>query len=116
MQESLTLDQKRDLYRDGYIIVKGAVSEELTDAALHRINNPVEGEYAGVTTPLTDLVNASSVTPILHEAMGYFDPPIACQVGVLPVREPGKHYNNLGYPDKDSRTTERSLTWMGCAR
>lgn len=101
MQESLTLDQKKDLYRDGYIIVKNAVSEEIVDAALHRIQNPIEGQYSGSTKPLTDLVNASSVTPILHEAMGYFDPPIASQVGILRKREPGEHYNNLGYPDKD---------------
>ena len=29
----LTADQKRQLYRDGYIIIKGAVSRELTSAA-----------------------------------------------------------------------------------
>ena len=50
---------------------------------------------------MTDLINASSITPILTEAMGTFDPPVFCQVGVSKVREPGEHFNNLGYPDKD---------------
>ena len=44
---ALTLDQKRDLYRDGYIILKGAVAPELVDAALERLRNPPEGEYVG---------------------------------------------------------------------
>ena len=50
---------------------------------------------------MTDLVSKSSVTPILHEAMGYFDPPIAAQVGVRPVSGPGNHFNNLGYRERD---------------
>ena len=98
---TLTLDQKRDLYRDGYIVVKKAVSDELVEAALHRMRNANKGEYVGGSAELTNLVNASDVTPILHEAMGYFDPPEICQVGVLKQRQPGEHYNNLGYQDRD---------------
>lgn len=101
MPESLTTEQKESLYRDGYIVVKNAVSQELVDAALHRLNNPEEGVYAGATDELTGLVNKSTVTPILHEAMGYFDPPIVCQTGITPVRPPGNHFNNLGYREKD---------------
>ena len=33
--------------------------------------------------------------------MGEFDPPIACQVGVIPVTKPGDRFTNLGYRDKD---------------
>ena len=33
--------------------------------------------------------------------MGHFDPPIACQVGVLPPREAGENYTPVGYRDKD---------------
>ncbi|MCY4057260.1 MAG: hypothetical protein OXG44_04585, partial [Gammaproteobacteria bacterium] len=101
MTHSLTLEQKQTLYDDGYIVLKNAVSQELVDAAIDRIRNPEEGVYAGSTKELTDLVNASTVTPILHEAMGYFDPPIVCQVGANRVRKPGNHFNNLGYRDKD---------------
>lgn len=100
-QRSLTLDQKCDLYRDGYIIVKNAVSSDLVDNALRRMRTAQKGEYVGSSEHLTNLVNASDVTPILHEAMGYFDPPVTSQVGVLKRRDPGDHFNNLGYRDRD---------------
>ena len=99
MQESLTLEQKRTLYQDGYVIVRNAVPEHLVAAAKQRIEGG-EG-LLSKATEMTDLVNKSSVTPILHEAMGYFDPPIAAQVGVRPVTGPGNHFNNLGYRERD---------------
>ena len=98
---SLTIEQKRDLYRDGYIVVRKAVSEELVEAALQRIRVAKKGENLGPDKTMTDLVNASTITPILHEVMGKFDPPIVCQVGVIKVTEPGDHFNNVGYRDKD---------------
>ena len=99
MQDELSLEQKRTLYRDGYVIVRNAVPEHLVAAAKRRIEGG-EG-LLSKATEMTDLVNKSSVTPILHEAMGYFDPPIAAQVGVRPVTEPGNHFNNLGYRERD---------------
>ena len=101
MVQALTLEQKKTLYDDGYIVLKNAVAQDLVGAAIDRINNPGEGTYAGSTRELTDLVNASTVTPILHEAMGYFDPPIVCQVGANRVRKPGNHFNSLGFREKD---------------
>ena len=98
---TLTLDQKRALYRDGYIVVKNAVSKELVEAALARIRSAKKGENLGKEKEMTDLVNASSITPILKEALGTFDPPIACQVGVRKVTEPEERFNNLGYREKD---------------
>lgn len=98
---ALTLEQKQTLYRDGYIVVKNAVSQSLVDAALDCHKTTKEGEYAGAKQPMTDLVNASSITPILHEAMGQFDPPHACQVGFMKPRKPGNHFNNLGYRERD---------------
>ena len=98
---TLTLEQKQTLYRDGYIVVKNAVSQSLVDAALDCHANTKKGEYAGSKQPMTDLVNASAVTPVLHDAMGYFDPPIVCQVGFNPVREPSSRFNNLGYHERD---------------
>ena len=98
---ALTRVQKQMLYRDGYIVLKNAVSEEQADAARTRINEAKQGEYVGGDKDILDLINASSITPILNEAMGEFDPPIACQVGVLPVTKPGDRFTNLGYQDKD---------------
>ena len=99
MAEALTLEQKRSLYRDGYVIVRNAVPGHLVAAAKRRIE---AGEgLLSKAREMTDLVNASSITPILHEAMGRFDPPIASQVGVRPVSRPGDHFNNLGYRERD---------------
>ena len=97
----LTLEQKRMLYHDGYIVLKNAVSEEQADAALTRISEAKKGEHIGGEKVILDLINASSITPILNEVMGEFDPPIACQVGVIPVTRPGDRFTNLGYRDKD---------------
>ncbi|MBJ51666.1 MAG: hypothetical protein CMQ47_07905 [Gammaproteobacteria bacterium] len=97
----LTLEQKRMLYHDGYIVLKNAVSEEQADAALTRISEAKKGEHIGGEKAVLDLINASSITPILNEVMGEFDPPIACQVGVIPVTKPGDRFTNLGYRDKD---------------
>ena len=98
---ALSGEEKMALFKDGYIIVRNAVREELVDAALDAVENNKEGGYAGSRKELTNLVKASSITPILHEAMGYFDPPKTSQIGFLPVREPGNHFNNLGYRDHD---------------
>jgi ectoine hydroxylase-related dioxygenase (phytanoyl-CoA dioxygenase family) len=97
----LSDDEKRALYRDGYIIVKKAVSDDLVDAALKRIKAAKKGESLSGTEEMTNLVNESTVTPILNDAMGQFDPPIACQVGVRKRSDPGEHFNNLGYREKD---------------
>ena len=78
-QDRLSLEQKRDLYRDGFIVLKKVISDELVQGALKRIKKAKKGENLGGETQMTDLVNASPLTPILHEAMGYFDPPVHCQ-------------------------------------
>ena len=96
----LTDDEKRALYRDGYVIVKKAVSDDLVQAALRRIKSAGKGENLWEAREMTDLVNASSVTPILHDVMGQFDPPSRCQVGVRKVSAPGDHFNQLGYREK----------------
>tara|TARA_Y100001934_G_scaffold123168_1_gene150336 strand:+ start:229 stop:1365 length:1137 start_codon:yes stop_codon:yes gene_type:complete len=98
---TLSLEQKRHLYKFGYVVMPQAVSPELVEAARERIAQAKKGDNLGRDAAMTDLVNASDVTPILREAMGYFDPPIACQVGILKPTQPGSHFNNLGYRDED---------------
>ena len=97
--DTLTDEQKRQLYRDGYIIVKQAIAPELVAAARARMKSPKGGENLGSTEEMLNLVNASQVTPILHDVMGQFDAPIASQVGVAEQRAPGEHFNNLGNRD-----------------
>ena len=115
-RNALTTDQKRQLYRDGYIIIKGAVSRELTSAAKAAIKGaaaagkaaaarsggqPAQRVNLGTSDEMLDLVRESRVTPILHDLIGHFDPPQACQVGVLPPRKPGDNFTAVGYRDKD---------------
>ncbi|MDE0178345.1 MAG: hypothetical protein OXP36_07080, partial [Gammaproteobacteria bacterium] len=99
--EAMTLQQKRDFYRDGYVILKNVVPQAMVDAAHARIESRREGENLAKAPEMTDLVNATAVTPILHDAMGRFDPPIASQVAVIPKSEPGGRFNNVGYVDRD---------------
>lgn len=101
MKTQLTHDEKIQFYDDGYFVVKGAVAPDLVEAALIRMKSARKGEFLGPDQAMTDLVNASSVTPIMHELMGPFDPPVTCQTGILKKTEPGEHFNNLGYRDKD---------------
>ena len=98
---ALTLDQKRRLYRDGYIVLKGAVAPQLIEAARQCMSSAKKGEYVGPRPAMTDLINASSLTPILREAMGEFDPPVNCQVATNTVRQPSANFTPLGYRDKD---------------
>jgi hypothetical protein len=98
---TLTLDQKRSLFRDGYIVLRGVVRDELVEAARNRIASAKKGESLSTAPELTDLVNLSSVTPILNEAMGQFDPPTHCQPGVIKRSDPGESFTPLGYRDKD---------------
>ena len=101
MSATLSLQQKYNLFRDGYIILKQAIAKELVDIALARIRSAKRGEYLGPDPAMTNLVNASPITPSLHEAMGCFDAPITCQIGIRKVTKPGEFFNNLGYRDRD---------------
>ena len=56
---TLTLDQKRSLYKDGYIILRNAVSEKLVQAALDRIHAAKRGENIAGEPEMTDLINDS---------------------------------------------------------
>ena len=98
----LNVEQKRILYRDGYIIVKNAVSDDLVTSALARIKAAArKGENLWNDPVMTNLVNASTVTPILNDLMGKFDPPSHCQIGINKPRKPGDHFNQLGYHEKN---------------
>ena len=101
MATELTVEQKRQFFNDGYIVIKGAVSDDLVDAARARIKAAKKGESLAPAEELTNLVNKSNVTPILTEAMGVFDPPSLCHVGVIKRSEPRDHFTPLGYRDRD---------------
>ena len=99
--QQLTWEQKIELFENGYLILKNAVSENLVNAAIDRINNAEKREHLGREQVMTDLINGSSLTPILHGVMGDFDPPSVAHVAIVPKSKPGDRFNSLGYPDRD---------------
>ena len=101
MQSKLNNEQKQTLYDDGYVIVKGAVEDQLVDTALDYLNSEEKVNIVGTDSRMTDLVNQSAITPILNEVMGHFDPPKACQMGITPISKPSERFSNLGYRECD---------------
>jgi hypothetical protein len=100
-RRALTLEEKRFLYREGYVIVRGAVAPELVEVAQARIRAARKGESLAGDAAMTDLVNRSSITPILHEVLGQFDPPTQCQVAITKRSEPSDRFTPPGYRDRD---------------
>jgi hypothetical protein len=79
MAAELTPLQKRALFEDGYVVLPGAVAPPLVAAARARLaaagKHTYQDEALETSAEFCDLVNKSSLTPILREAMGPFDPP-----------------------------------------
>ena len=97
----VTDDQRREFFHQGYLIFKNVVPMELVERARARIKNAQRGESLAGAEEMTDLVNRSGLTPILHEMMGQFDPPSLAQVGVIKKSQPGDHFHSYGYRDRD---------------
>ena len=91
---------------DGFLIIRGAVSKELTSTARTAIKAAAAGEldgYIGEADAMTDLVNASQVAPILRECMGEFDPPASSQFGLTRIsRDVDSNLTATGYRSCDS--------------
>ena len=101
-ERHLSIEEKESLYRDGYVVVKNAVDPKLVDTALASLKTPERGVYVGAKPVMTDLINRSDLTPILQEAIGEFDPPSMCQVGLLYPSKSSDRFNSVGYQDKDT--------------
>ncbi len=98
---SLTLEEKQFLKCEGYVIVRNAVSRDLVEAAQARIKRAEKGESLASDAAMTDLINRSTVTPILNDVMGQFDPPTQCQVAITKISQPSERFTPPGYRDKD---------------
>eukprot|EP01045_Picozoa_sp_COSAG04_P021802 COSAG04_NODE_2380_length_4235_cov_1.534333_6_plen_331_part_00 len=110
----LTRAQKQALYTDGFVVLKGIVPKELTSRAKallaeHERADTIAREGTASDRPnltgapeISDLLNESPLTPLLHATMGYFDPPKRAQVAVVHPSKPSKSFRTgHGYPDKD---------------
>ena len=101
MAPLLSTDDKRALYRDGYLILRRAVPPLVVERAQACVAAGAQDERLGTNPALTDLVNKSAVRPVLTDVMGEFDPPSECMPAIRPVTEPSDRFNNIGYRDRD---------------
>ena len=102
------------------MVIRGIVSPELTAAARARIDEETGGQtndpnYNGpintgrmgpmrASDAMTNLVNGSGLTPLLHEALGDFDPVATCSFRLNQVEQkpPGSGFSAVGYRGSDS--------------
>ena len=106
-QTELTLEQKRAFYRDGFIILRAAVSSELTFQARRTINiyagqKGVRRQYNDIANSesIGDLVNKSALGEILRNTMGPYDPPQRGMAAILYPKEPSDDIGIHGLPDR----------------
>ncbi len=105
----LNLDEKRNLYRDGFIVLKDVVPGELTWAAKRRINifagrdGHLFKYYSELASSheFPDLINLSPLGDILRTTMGPFDAPQRAMPMVLYPRDPSPEIGGYGVADRD---------------
>ena len=99
----LSLDEKRALYRDGFLIVREAVARQLTFRARRAVNMHIAKE--GVRRPYHDLsgsgvlpalVNDSPLGDIMRRTMGPYDRPRSAFAAVL-YPQPQTNLPNFGW-------------------
>ena len=103
----LTHEQKRALYRDGFIVLRNAVPRELTHRARRRINvfagrrGYLFDHYPELSSSpeFPDLLNKSVLAEILRNTMGPFDAPERAMPMVLYPRDPSSAVGPHGLPD-----------------
>ena len=81
----LTDDEKRDFYRDGFVVLRNLISAELIETALSRYRANQNGLEMMHATEFTDLINKSRFSDLIKNTIGDFDPPQSTQVGVTPA-------------------------------
>ena len=97
MKAKLSDDEKRDFYRDGFVVLRDIIPKELIVTAQGRYREGENGLDMMHATEFTDLINKSPLTSILRDAMGEFDPPTAARHIVRPPsQKPGDHFEALG--------------------
>jgi len=93
---SLTGEQRRDLVRDGYVIVRGAVPPDRVARARKRIlagMPPTERRLLApaelATHPeVVGLFQESALASLLRQEMGPFPDVVSCQIAVTPGHDP----------------------------
>ena len=83
---SLTDDEKRQLYHDGFLILRGMLTRDITERARRKFNTSHGAEKGSLmfSEEFLGLLNDSCVGDLLRTEMGPFTPAMACQVAVTP--------------------------------
>ena len=104
MATELSLAQKQQFLRDGFIVLRDVVDRELTWRARRAINLHTRatgalGPYHDFeSTELPDLVNQSDLGEVMRNTMGPFDAPQSAFAAVqYPVAEPAQVPPNYGW-------------------
>ena len=102
MKTSLTDDEKRQFYHDGFFVLKNIIPDDLVEAAQARYKQASRGDDLTHETEFCDLVNLSPLTPIMRELMGDFDPVTGAR-HIVRVRgqKAGTHFAPQGYREID---------------
>lgn len=103
-QTHFTDEQKLQFFRDGYIVIKNAVSREISQKAKDLISNSLPKDERKLLVPpelatnpaVIGLFNDSCLAEIMRNEMGKFPDVISCQVAVTPGHnliggKPGPH-------------------------
>ena len=96
--------QKLALYRNGFVVVPGAVPASLVRTARRRLFMGF-GAGAGARgdePAFLDLFNATALRPIVQEALGPVDAARGCQLATRWPSEPSQRVNEAGYRDCDT--------------
>jgi len=102
LKTRLNDDEKREFYRDGFLVLKNIIPEEFVQAAQGRYKTKKPGDDLTHDIAFTNLVNSTPLTPIMQELMGDFDPPSGTRHIIRAKGQiPGDGYCMLGYRDKD---------------
>ena len=79
---SLSHQEKLNLLKDGFVILRNAVPREITQRAKQFINVDPKQIVHGDESEVNDLYNASTIREVMLEAMGPHSRPISAQVAV----------------------------------
>lgn len=101
---ALDQKQKQTLYRDGFVVLPGAVPASLVRAARRRLFMGFgAGDGPRGDQPVfLDLFNATALRPIVQEALGPVDAARQCQLVTRWPAEPSQRVNEAGYRDRDT--------------
>lgn len=98
-------EQKQALFRDGFVVLPGAVVEKRVAAARRRIFMALG--RGGAAPPSDDpavlgLFNDTGLRALLEEALGAVVPPRYCQLATRFPADPSDGVNEAGYRDRDT--------------